>query len=62
MGATYEQRSSTQSNSIAIGSTTNLGSSISTITLSGLITYEPDGTSVEIEVSLDGGNSWKSAS
>ena len=26
MGATYEQRSSTQSNSIAIGSTTNLGS------------------------------------
>lgn len=62
MGATFEQRSSTQSNSIAIGSTTNLGSSISTITLSGLITYEPDGTSVEVEVSLDGGNSWKSAS
>ena len=61
IGATFEHRSSSQSSSIAIGSTTNLASSISAITLNGLITYEPSGTSVEIEVSVDGGNSWKAA-
>ena len=62
MGATFDHRTSTQSNSIAIGSTTNLASSINSVSLSGLITYEPSGTSVEIEVSVDGGNTWKSAS
>ena len=61
MGATFDHRTSTQSNSIAISSTTNLATSINSVSLSGLITYEPSGTSVEIEVSVDGGNTWKSA-
>ena len=61
IGSTFEDRTSTSTQTIAIGSTITIGSAITDIDLTGLISYEPTGTSVEVEVSNDGGSTWKAA-
>ena len=55
IGSTFEERTSTSAQTIAIGSTVTIGSAINDIDLTGLISYEPTGTTVEVEV-VNGGH------
>ena len=59
-GAIYDHRTPTTTSSTVTSSTQSLSKSITEVTVSGLVGYEPANTSIELEVSNDGGNTWLS--
>ena len=61
LGVPFEPRTPSSSNGVAYGSITTLSMSISQITLTSGIGYVPSNSSIEYEISVDGGNTWKRA-
>ena len=59
-GAIYDQRQVTSSSSVVTSNTVSLTRSISDITVAALVRFVPTNTSIELEVSNDGGTTWKS--
>lgn len=59
-GVIYDQRTPITTSSIVTSSTKSLSKTITEVTVSGLVGYEPANTSIELEVSNDGGNTWMS--
>ena len=59
-GAVFDDRTPTSTTSVVTSKTTSLTRSISEITISGIVGYIPANTSIEIEVSNDGGQTWMS--
>ena len=61
-GVIYDERTISSSSSVVTSSTVSISKSISEITVSAVVGYVPDNTSIEIEVSVDGGLTWLSGS
>ena len=59
-GAIYDQRQVTSSSSVVTSNTVSLTRSISDITVAALVGFIPTNTSIELDVSNDGGTTWKS--
>ena len=59
-GAIYDFRTPTSTSSVVTSATTSLTKTVTEITVSALVGYMPSNTSIELEVSNDGGNTWKS--
>ena len=60
VGAIYDYRTPSQTSSVVTSKTTSLSKSITEITVGALVGYTPVNTSIELEVSNDGGSTWKS--
>ena len=58
-GSPYDLKSATSSSSVTTGATTTLSRSITEIDLEAGVGWIPDNTSIEYEVSVDGGTTWK---
>jgi len=58
-GSPFELNSATSSSSVTTGSTTTLSRSITEVELEAGVGWIPDNTSIEYEVSIDGGTTWK---
>ena len=61
-GVIYDERTISSSSSVVTSRTVSISKSISEITVSAVVGYVPDNTSIEIEVSVDGGQTWLSGS
>ena len=59
-GAIYDERTPTTTSSVVTSKSTSLSRSVSEITISGIVGFIPQNTSIEIEVSNDGGQTWMS--
>ena len=59
-GAIYDYRTPTSTSSVVTSTTTSLTRQITEITVSGIVGFIPDNTSIELEVSNDGGTTWMS--
>ena len=59
-GAIYDFRTPTSTSSVVTSATTSLSKTVTEITVSALVGYVPSNTSIELEVSNDGGTTWKS--
>jgi len=59
-GAIYDHRTVSGSSSVVTSTTTSLSKQVSEITVSALVGYIPDNTSIELQVSNDGGTTWLS--
>jgi len=60
-GALTDQRAPSITSDTVIGTTSLISKSVSTLTLSSAVGYLPSGTSIEIDISNDGGTTWKKA-
>jgi len=60
-GVTYDERSVSTTTAVVQGITNTLSSSITQVSITEAITHVPDNTSIEFELSLDNGVTWKSA-
>ena len=60
-GSVEYNNPTTLSSEVVTGRSQTLSASIDTVTLKSLVGYIPSGTSLEIELSNDGGNNWVSA-
>ncbi|MDP6869930.1 MAG: CARDB domain-containing protein [Candidatus Poseidoniaceae archaeon] len=58
-GSPFDLRTPTSSSSIVTSTTTSLTKTISSLQLSAVVGYIPLNTSIDIEISIDGGNTWK---
>ncbi len=61
-GITHDERSVSTTTAVVQGITNTLSSAINQVSITEAITYIPDNTSIEFELSLDNGVTWKSAS
>ena len=59
-GVIYDERSITSTSSVVTSKTTSVSKAISKVTVSGMVGYVPDNTSIELEISVDGGTTWMS--
>jgi len=59
-GVTYDSRSVSTSSSIVTSYTNTISRSVTELTVSALVGYVPSNTSIELEVSNDGGTTWLS--
>ncbi|MED6337769.1 MAG: hypothetical protein VYC12_01955, partial [Candidatus Thermoplasmatota archaeon] len=59
-GAIYDHRTVSSSSSVVTSTTTSLSRQVTDITVSALVGYIPDNTSIELQVSNDGGTTWLS--
>ena len=57
-GVIYDERTISSTSSVVTSKTTSLSKAISKVTVSGIVGYIPDNTSIEVEVSVDGGQTW----
>ncbi len=57
-GAIYDERTISSTSSVVTSKTTSVSKAISRVTVSGIVGYIPDNTSIELEVSVDGGLTW----
>ena len=57
-GAVYDHRTPTSTSSVVTSSTKLLSKTVTEITVSALVGYVPSNTSIELEVSNDGGTTW----
>ena len=60
IGAIYDYRTPTSTSSVVTSTTTSLTKQVTEITVSALVGYVPANTSLELEVSNDGGTTWLS--
>ncbi len=60
-GSTYDERSPYSTSSVVTSKTTALTKSITELTVSAFVGYVPANTSMELEVSNDGGSTWTPA-
>ena len=60
VGSVYDHRSVSSASSVVTSATKSLSRSVSEITVSALVGYIPANTSIELEVSNDGGTTWLS--
>jgi len=60
-GALTDQRAPSITSDTVVGTTSLISKSVSTLTLSSAVGYLPSGTSIEIDISNDGGTTWKKA-
>lgn len=60
-GAVYDHRPVTSTSSIVTSSTKTLQRTVTDIMVSGIVGYIPTNTSIDVEVSNDGGTTWKNA-
>ena len=61
-GITHDERSVSTTTAVVQGITNTLSSAINQVSITEAITYIPDNTSIEFELSLDNGVTWKPAS
>ena len=59
-GVIYDSRTISTSSSVVTSYTNTISRSVTEITVSALVGYIPSNTSIELEVSIDGGNTWQS--
>ena len=59
-GVIYDQRTISSTSSVVTSKTTSVSKAISKVTVSGMVGYVPDNTSIELVVSVDGGTTWMS--
>jgi hypothetical protein len=60
-GAHFDVRSSSVSTQMIVGQTVSLSQAVDSITLSGVFGSTPTGTSIQVDISNDGGTTWKRA-
>ena len=60
-GDLFDSRSSTTTSATVIGTTSSVGKSITSLKLTSVLAYEPTGTSINIDISNDGGVTWMHA-
>ena len=60
-GDLFDSRSSTTTSATVIGSTVSVGKSLTSLKLTSVLAYEPTGTSINIDISNDGGVTWMQA-
>ena len=60
-GELFDARTPTSTSGVITSATSTLTKSVSQLTLAGLIGVSPTGTSIEIDISNDGGTTWKRA-
>ena len=61
-GAHYDVRSTSQTSQLIVGQTTSISRAINSINVEGIFGSTPTGTSIRVDVSNDGGVTWKSGS
>ena len=59
-GAHYDVRSTTLTSQLIVGQTTSISRAITSINVEGIFGSVPTGTSINVDVSNDGGTTWKS--
>ncbi len=57
-GDLFDSRSSTTTSATVVGSTFAVSKSLTTLKLTSVLAYEPTGTSINIDLSNDGGTTW----
>ncbi len=60
-GDLFDSRSSTTTSATVIGTSLSVGKSLTELKLTSLLAYEPTGTSINIDISNDGGVTWMQA-
>ncbi len=61
-GSHFDVRSASTSSQTVVGQTTNLARAVNTINVDGIFGSVPTGTSINVDVSNDGGTTWRTAS
>ena len=61
-GAHYDVRSTTQTSQLIVGQTVSISRAVNSINVEGIFGSMPTGTSIRVDVSNDGGVTWKSGS
>ena len=57
-GDLFDSRSSTTTSATVVGATVSISKSINELKLTSVLAYEPTGTSINIDLSNDGGTTW----
>ena len=60
-GDLFDSRSSTTTSATVVGTTFSVGKSLTSLKLTSVLAYEPTGTSINIDISNDGGITWMPA-
>ena len=60
-GSLFDARTPSQTSQLVIGSAISLTRSVNKVSLDGIFGYMPYGTSIDIDLSVDGGSTWISA-
>ena len=58
-GALYDERSHSSTSATIMGSSFTTSKAIDTLEISGIIGYIPTGTSIDVDISNDGGTTWR---
>ena len=61
-GSLFDPRTPTSTSATVVGPTTSLSRAITTVDLSAVLGAVPTGTSIDVDISLDGGSTWKAGS
>ncbi len=61
-GAHFDVRSTSQTSQLIVGQTTSISRAVNSINVEGIFGSTPTGTSIRVDVSNDGGVTWKSGS